>query len=674
MNPNNFFSELKRRNVYKVAVAYIVGGWALSQGIAQVFPVFDVSNWIIRSIVLLIIIGLPIALVLAWMFELTPEGLKRTEDVDLVTQSRSKSYLWIYIVIIGALVSITLFFLGRYSASSVRSPEKSIAVLPFENISSDRENAFFADGVQDDILTALSKVADLKVISRTSVMSYGAGAARNLREIAQALGVSHILEGSVRRSDGKVRVSAQLIDARNDAHEWAETYDRDLADVFATESDIAKAIVEQLRAKLSPGEKAAIEEQPTNDITAHDLYVRAKLLNESSSFSTRRLEKLVEAAGLLDQAVARDPNFLLALCLLANTHGIIYFYGLDHTPSRLALAEAAVNAASRLRPDAGETHLARADFYYRCYLDYDRARQELELAQRASPNNGQVLALTSFIDRRQSRWLEAVQNLEHALELDPRNWYYLQQISLSYQFLRRYADQAAALDRVIAIVPDDIVSRVARPWVEVEWKADTRPVRKVIESVMRENPAAVASFDQYYLGLALYERDFKAAENAVAAMPPQGIGPDQVTLPVPFWKGLIARMQGDSAAAQIAFLAARAEVESIVREQPNYASAVCALAIIDAGLGRKQQAIQEGRRACELLPIKKDSVNGIHMMEFLGVIYAWTGENDLAIEQLQATLAYPGFISYGQLKLHPYWDSLRGDPRFEKIVQSLAPK
>jgi TolB-like protein len=674
MNANNFFSELKRRNVYKVAVAYIVGGWALSQGIAQVLPVFDVPNWTIRLIVLLIIIGLPIALVLAWTFELTPEGLKRTEDVDLATQSRNKSYVWIYIVIIGALVSITLFFLGRYSASPVHSPEKSIAVLPFENISSDRENAFFADGVQDDILTALAKVADLKVISRTSVMSYGTGATRNLREIAQALGVSHILEGSVRRSDGKVRVSAQLIDARNDAHEWAETYDRDLADVFATESDIAEAIAEQLQAKLLPGEKAAIEERPTNDITAHDLYVRAKLLNESSSFNTRRLEKLVEAAGLLDQAVARDPNFLLALCLLANTHGIIYFYGLDHTPSRLALAEAAVNAASRLRPDAGETHLARADFYYRCYLDYDRARPELELAQRASPNNGQVLALTSFIDRRQSRWQEAVQNLEHALELDPRNWYYLQQISLSYHFLRRYADEAAALDRVSAIVPSDIVSRVARPWVEVEWKADTRPLGKVIESFMKENPAAVASFDQYYLGLALYERDFTAAETAVEAMPPQGIGPDQVTLPVPFWKGLIARMQGDSAAAQTAFLAARVEAESIVREQPNYASAVCALATIDAGLGRKQEAIEEGRRACELLPITKDSINGIHMMEFLGVIYAWTGEKDLAIEQLKATLAYPGLISYGQLKLHPFWDPLRGDPRFEKIVASQAPK
>jgi serine/threonine-protein kinase len=386
------------------------------------------------------------------------------------------------------------------------------------------------------------------------------------------------------------------------------------------------------------------------------------------------LEKLVEAAGLLDQAVARDPDFLLAHCLLANTHGIIYFFGLDHTPSRLARAEAAVNVASRLRPDAGETHLARADLFYRCYLDYDRARPELALAQRALPNNTRVLALTSFIDRRQSRWPEAVQNLKRALELDPRNWYYLQQISLSYHFLRRYAEEAAALDRVNAILPEDVVNRVARAWVEAEWKADTRPFRNAIEPILKQNPGAVASLDNYYLGLALYERDFKAAEDAVSAMPAEGLGNDQVTLPVPFWRGLFARMQGDSTAAESAFLAAHAQVESIVRDQPNYASGMCALALIDAGLGRKQQAIEEGRRACELLPITKDSINGIHIMGFLAVVYAWTGEKDLAIDQLNATLPYPGFISYGQLKLHPFWDPLRGDPRFEQIVASLAPK
>jgi len=675
----SLFAELRRRSVYKVAVAYIVAGWALSQGIAQVLPVFNIPNWMIRAFVMLIILGLPVALALAWTFDFTPEGIKRTAAIDEISPSpRPKNHVWLYVVIIGAFLSIGLFFLGRYSAREslgfALGPKKSIAVLPFENMSAEKENEYFADGVQDDILTALSKVADLRVISRTSVMSYSAGTQRNLREIAQALGVSHVLEGSVRRSEGKVRVSAQLIDARNDTHVWADTYDRDLSDVFATESDIAKTIVEQLRAKLSASEKAAIEEPPTSDVTAHDLYVRAKLLNESSSFSPRRLEKLVEAAGLLDQAVARDPNFLLAYCLLGNTHGLIYFYGEDHTPAQQTVAEAAVNAAARLRPDAGETHLARADLFYRCYLDYDRARPELALAQRALPNNAQVLALTSFIDRRQSRWQEAIQNLERALGLDPRNWYYLQQLSLSYHFLRRYADEATALDRVNAIVPEDLVSRVARAWVEAEWKADTRPLRNTIEPILKQSPAALASFDQYYLGLAIYDRDFKAAEDAIVAMPAQGLGTDQVMLPVSFWKGLTAQMRGDSAAAETAFLAARAQVEGIVRDQPNYASGVCTLAMIDAGLGRKQQAIEEGRRACELLPVSKDSINGIHMMEFLAIVYAWTGEKDLAIEQLKKTIPYPGSFSYGQLKLHPFWDPLRGDPRFEKIVASLAPK
>jgi TolB-like protein/class 3 adenylate cyclase len=558
--------------------------------------------------------------------------------------------------------------------STIPIPEKSIAVLPFENFSESKENEFFADGVQDDILTALARVADLKVISRISVMTYAAGAKRNLREIAQALGVSHILEGSVRRANGKVRVTAQLIDARTDAHLWADTYDRDLADVFAIQSEIAKKIADQLQARLSPSEKAAIEAPPTRDVAAHDLYVRAKLLNESSSFSARRLEKLVEAAGLLDQAVARDPDFFLAHCLLSNTHGLIYFYGLDHTPSRRDLAEAAVNAAARLRPEAGETHLARADVLYRCYLDYDRARSELTLAQRVLPNSAQVLILIGYIDRRQGRWTESMQEMERALELDPRNWFYLQQISVSYQFLRRFADMAAALDRVLAILPDDINTRVVRAVTDLESRADPRPLREIIDAALQKDPASAAGFANLFIYFALCERDLNAAKQAIAVMPPQGVGSNAVLLPIPFWKGFVARMQGDPGAAQEAFLAARDQLEGIIKEQPDYGPAVCVLGLIDAALGRKEQAITEGRKAVELLPVTKDAVNGMNVEEFLAVTYAWTGEKDLAIEQLRTTLRHPGLISYGQLRLHPYWDSLRGDPRFEKIVASLAPK
>ena len=553
-------------------------------------------------------------------------------------------------------------------------PEKSIAVLPFQNFSDSKENEFFADGVQDDILTALSKVADLKVISRTSVMTYAAGAKRNLRDIAQALGVSHVLEGSVRRSDGKVRVSAQLIDARSDAHLWADTYDRDVADVFAIQSEIAKKIAAQLEAKLSPPEQAALDERPTTDLVAHDLYVRAKFLNEASSFNALRRESLQEAADLLNQAVARDPNFLLAYCLLANTQALLYFYGEDHTPERRALVEAAVNAASRLRPDAGETHLARADYLYRCYLDYDRARAELAVAQRLLPNNAQVFALLGYIDRRQSRYEDSTNNLRHALELDPRNWFYLQQISLTYQFLRRYPQMAATLDRVLTILPGDVNTRVTRAAVEMEWKADTRPLRQTVDEILQHEPGAAGGISQWLIFLAFYERDPEAVQRAIAATPPTGLGVDQVVLPRGFLKGLLARMQGNATAARDDFAEARQEIEKRLVGQPDYAPGLCALGLMDAGLGEKKKAVSEGRRARELLPISKDNVNGTHMIEFLAVIYAWVGEKDLALQELTTAVHTPGLISYGYLRLHPMWDPLRGDPRFEQIVQSLAPK
>ncbi|PYL25244.1 MAG: hypothetical protein DMF37_05515, partial [Verrucomicrobia bacterium] len=406
MKPKGFFGELKRRNVYKVAVAYLVAGWALAQGIAQVFPVFDIPNWAVRLIVLAIVIGFPIALVMAWAFELTPEGLKRTEDVDLTTQTGTRSRAWIYIVIVGALLSLSLFFLGRFTASTKQNgatevPAKSIAVLPFENLSRDPDNAFFADGVQDEILTDLARIADLKVISRTSVMHYKSGIARNLREIGEQLGVAHVLEGSVQRSKNRVRVNAQLVDARTDRHLWGQTYDRDLADVFAIQSEIAKTIADQLRAKLSPSEKSAIERPPTSDITAFDYYAHAKNLFLTAFGSSTGRPGLLQAADLLNQAVARDPAFFEAYCQLAFTE--INIYGLLHIPTHLAQAETALQAASRLRPDAGETHLARARNLYWGYLDYDGALRELEIARQSLPGEDWVFSLKGYIERRQGR-------------------------------------------------------------------------------------------------------------------------------------------------------------------------------------------------------------------------------------------------------------------------------
>ena len=554
-------------------------------------------------------------------------------------------------------------------------PEKSIAVLPFENLSEEKANAFFTDGVQDEILTNLAKIADLKVISRTSVMPYKTGTQRNLREIAQQLGVAHLVEGSVQKVANRVRVNAQLIDARNDAHLWAQTYDRDLADVFAIQSEIAKAIADQLQAKLSPNEKAAIEQRPTTDLVAFDLYTRAKALRLSTvTFNVLSKQNLLQAVELLDQAVARDPAFLLAWCELASNHDQLYFFGYDHTPARLASAEAAVEKAKSLRADAGETHLAVAQHRYRGYRDYDGARAEIAIAQRTLPNDPLPFELLGFIDRRQGRWTESTRNLERAIELDPRNFYTLQQISLSYRELRQFADMAAVLDRAHAIVPHDVDTKVARALVELEWRADTRPLHTVIDTVLAENPAIASTLADTWLTLALSDHDFGTAARALAALGNNPINIDVVSLSPAFARGLVARAQGDSIAANAAFSEARTRQEKLVHEQPDYGPALCVLGLIDAALGHKEDALREGRRAIELLPIAKDSINGAHMVEFFAVACAWTGEKDLALQQLTIAIQNPSFISYGQLKLHPYWDALRGDQRFEKIVASLAPK
>jgi TolB-like protein/class 3 adenylate cyclase/Tfp pilus assembly protein PilF len=550
-------------------------------------------------------------------------------------------------------------------------PEKSVAVLPFENLSKEKENAYFADGVQDEILTALAKVADLKVISRTSTMQYKTDASRNLREIGAVLGVAHVVEGSVQRAANRVRVNAQLIDARTDRQLWAQTYDRDLADVFAIQSEIATSIAGQLQTRLSPSEKNAIEQAPTNDIAAFQLYAQAK--NVLAIRNARA--NLLEAADLLNQAIARDPSFFQAYCQLAHTHDRLYFLGYDHTPARLALAERAIEVAFRLRPNAGEAHLARAQNLYRGYLEYDGALAELELAGQSLPNDAGVFELKGYIQRRQGKQEEAVRSLERAIDLDPRNTFTLQQIALSYHHLRRYAEEKSLLDRASAIEPNDVDIKVACAFVDFHWKADTRPSHQVLDSIRATNPAATQSIADSLLICALAERDGGAAKNAVIAAggnPP--FTDEAVNFTRPFVEAVIARMAKDDEGARSAFTAARAEQGKTIEAQPNYGPPLCVLGLIDAGLGRKEEALREGRRAVQLLPVEKDAINGIAMVKYLAMIAAWVGDNNLACEQLAVAVRPPSRLTYGQLKLLPFWDPLRGDARFEKIVASLAPK
>jgi serine/threonine-protein kinase len=553
-------------------------------------------------------------------------------------------------------------------------PEKSVAVLPFENLSANQENAFFADGVQDEILTNLAKIADLKVISRTSVMQYKTGAKRNLREIAKALGVARVVEGSVQRTGNRVRVSAQLIDAMTDMHLWAERYDRDLADVFGIQSEIAKTIADQLQAKISPSERAAIEKAPTADLAAFDLYERAKALWADASDPIHAREKLPQAANLLNEAVARDPHFLLGWCLLARVHGALYWNGFDHTSARLELANTAVQTALRLQPDAGEVHLALANYYYFGFRDYRRARSELAIARGTLPNNPDIFVYTAFIDRRQGHWPEATGNLERALELDPRNLFTLAQLALYiYRPQRRYADASRTYDRTLTIVPGDPLTRIYRAQVALDWRADIKPYQTTLATLIAENPRIAPDVD--YPDYALCERTEAAAARVLTSYPRDGMLTDYgVNCPHAYWEGVVAHGQGDSGKAHAAFTTARSQVEKALEKQPDFAAALSLLGMIDAGLGRKDEALREGRRACELLPISKDAITGAAFAVNLALIYAWTGEKDLAIEQIAAVERVPSILSYGFLKLHPFWDSLRGDPRFEKIVASIAPK
>ena len=583
------------------------------------------------------------------------------------------------LVVLAAIIGGTVFFLRRptHSASSIL--DKSIAVLPFENLSSDKENAYFADGVQDEILTDLAKIADLKVISRTSVLQYKSGVARNLREIAQQLGVANVVEGSVQRSGNRVRVNAQLVDARNDAHLWAQTYDRDLENVFAIQSDVAKAIAEQLQAKLSPTEKNAIEERPTSDLTAFDQYSRAKTLILTTSVSAWADKNLLQAVELFNGAVARDPSFHAAFCQLAYTHDLLYgIYG-DHTPAHLAAAEAALQRVTELRPNAPETHLARGSHLYYAFRDYKGALRELEAARAGLPNDPRILETTGYILRRQGKHKEGLRALEQAVALDPRNPTTLLQLSLSYLNLRRYPEQKATLQRVLEITPDDIGVASSLAFADFQWRASTAPFHQFADRLRTERPAALPDAAANWFVCALADRDWSTAEQALTAVGSNTFWADDgpILLSRQFGEGLLARAMHDDARAHKAFAAARLEQERVAQKQKDYGPPLCVLGLIDAALGNKEAALQEGRRAMELLPVEKDSTNGQALIAYFAVIAAWAGEKDLALQQLATAAPTYGaavIASYGMLKLSPFWDPLRGDPRFEEIVASLAPK
>src|SRR5947207_4669510 len=455
------------------------------------------------------------------------------------------------LLMLAAIVAAFVFLLRRPTRSALAIPEKSVAVLPFENLSADPENAFFTDGVQDQVLNNLAKIADLKVMSRTSVMRYKTGVKRNLRQIANELGVAHVVEGSVQRAANRVSVSAQLIDAKTDRHMWVERYDRPLDDVFAIQSDIAKAIADQLQAKLSPREKAAIEERPTSDLAAYDLYLRAKeLIYDGRINLSRQREDFFEAVRLLDQAITRDPAFLLAHCQLASINCNIYWFNYDHTETRLALTEARLRAASRLQPDAGETHLAQAAHFYYSSRNYDQARKELANAQWALPNNAEIFQLLGSIDRRQGRCNEAIWNFERSVDLDPRNASNMIDVGYTYLKLRRYEEAITMTNRALALEPRSGLLRAGRAWGGFNARSDQTSLPSALNKIEAEGASSAAEVSELSFQLALCERDVTAATRALGNISSEGyIDFDGFPFPHAWYEGLVAKLRQDAAAA-----------------------------------------------------------------------------------------------------------------------------
>jgi TolB-like protein/Flp pilus assembly protein TadD len=651
MDAKKFFTELKRRKVYRVAVAYAVVSWLLIQIATQVFPFFEIPAWTVRLIVVSLILGFPVALLLSWIFDLTPSGIRRTDDIE---ETKGP-------------VPVTT------AKSSV--PEKSIAVLPFENLSDDQQNTFFADGIQDDILSSLAKVADLKVISRTSVRQYRTGT-RNLREIAEALGVAYVMEGTVRREANRVRINAQLIDARTDLHVWNDTYDREITDLFALQTELARRIAFALRVNLSPREKASLQVHPTSDLDAYNLFLRAlELFRWSGSGDPR--ENGERALRLLEEAVGRDPYFALAYCLISRFHGELYWFGYDRSRSRLTQAKLAADTALRLQPDSSDVRLAMAYYYYYGYRDYELARTELVIAHAAAPNDAEAWDASGAIARRQGRWDEALSNFEKAKELDPRNSSVLWNLAETSACLGRNEEAARGFADGIEVNPEAHLFSIARAAIALRTEANLAPLRAVLRDIPNDfDPGGGVT--NIAVRVSLMARDYDEAGRVLMGSRYErfndiGVGGpatilDGYTFPRAWYQGLMARGRGDNEEAQRAFQSTERIVEADLAKAPDDAKLVAMLGLVCAARGRHEEAIATGRRAVELLPTTRDAFDGPLIATKLAVIYAQAGQGDHAIELLTALVATPNGPTPGTLRIEPEWDPLRADPRFEKLL------
>ena len=690
MDPATFFAELKRRKVYRVAVAYAIVAWLLIQAASILFPTFEAPLWVMKVFVTALILGFPVGLILAWAFELTPEGIKRAEDVaPREAKSPKAGRKWTAIIVVAAILAAALLAfqftrtnktaraeLPKQTVSTATSMDKSVAVLPFENLSSDKENAFFAQGIQDEIITTLSKISGLRVISRTSTARYSS-TPENLAEIARQLRVSNVLEGSVQKAGDRVHINVQLIQADNDAHLWAQSYDRQLTDIFGVEGEVAKRIADSLQATLSPQEKARVETKPTTNPDAYVLYLRAR------DYQTRPdnfLQDFKSAAQLYKQAIALDPNFALAHARLSAVMSQIYHW-FEPTEEVKHTAHREAHESLRLQPDLGEGHLALGLYLYYEESDYEEALLELNSAAKTLPNDGDVGLYIAAVQRRQGHFTEAIAAYQKAEAIDPRNSVTLYDAAQTYFGIRDWPNAVKGMDRVLALAPDSLNVKIQRAYMEFFWKGSTAPIKSVLESIAPNlDPDGVVTFSRW--DVALMDRDPNAAERALTSARLENfVAPTGIPMPKSYLAGCVALVRGDDARAQQEFETARPILEQVVMASPQDGIRHAQLGFLYALMGRKDDALREGRRGEELTSVSKDIVNGGTVQGFLALIYARNGDTDHAIQLIERLLTTPFAVDYcdvsitlSDLRQRWEWDPLRKDPRFQKILASPEPK
>src|SRR5437867_127302 len=665
---SGFFEEVKRRKVYRVAVAYVIAAGGIIQLASAAFPAWELPNWALRLVIVSLLIGFPIALILAWAFDVTPQGIKTTPTTAVPGAHRRRNV--IMLVATGVIISAAagFFLLPRAVARKI---DKSIAVLPFENLSDDKENAYFADGVQDDVLTNLSRIGDLKVISRTSVMQYR-GKTTNVREIGKALGVSNILEGSVRRSGNKVRVNVQLIDANTDEHIWANDYDRDVTDVFAIQSDLAQKIAEALQAKLSPGEKSQMTRKPTENGEAYLAFVQAHDL----SCAFEDFDKLKQSEQLYARAVELDPNFALAMARYSQLESWIV-HTFDRTAERRQKARTLAERALELQPDLPEAHLALGISYYYGDNNYDAALKEFETAQRGLPNESEMYLYIAAIQRRQGKWADSTANFEKAASLNPKDTWALQNLTFNYQMARNFSKANETIDRALKLTPTAFEPWEVKAKLALSEKGDFSVAEKAFEAGKSTQLTKEQKLKAAYAraNVFLLERKYSEGLLEAESLPDGqlGIFPGALWTKY-FYIGYARKALQDEAGSRAAFLRAKDAAADELKRTPDSEDAHIQLAKALAFLSEKDAAVAEAQRAAELRPESKDAFGGPEIMEGVAEVHAVLGNNDRAIEILEGLLSRPSGVTAQILKINPIWDPLRGDPRFQALIDKYGAK